>query len=55
MSLIIPVWVDEGAIEVLWYSDFNDLEDLILWWKNQESIDIYKYRGLGSKHNLIVW
>ena len=44
MSLIIPVWVDSGAIEVLWYSDFNDLEDLISWWKNQKSIDIYKYK-----------
>lgn len=44
MSLIIPVWVDEGAIEVLWYSDFNDLEDLISWWENKESIDIYKYK-----------
>ena len=44
MSLIIPVWVDYGAIEVLWYSDFGDIDDIILWWESQKSIDIYKYK-----------
>jgi hypothetical protein len=24
MSFVIPVWVDEGAIEVLWYSPFDN-------------------------------
>ena len=44
MSLIIPVWVDEGAIEVLWFSPFNTIEDIILWWEDQKNIDIYKYK-----------
>ena len=44
MSLILPVQVDYGALEVLWYSSFNNIEDIILWWKDQEDIDIYKYK-----------
>jgi len=44
MSLIVPVGVDEGALEVLWYSSFQNIEEIILWWESQESIDIYKYK-----------
>ncbi len=44
ISLIIPVAVDEGALEILWYSLFENIEDIIQWWKEQESIDIYKYK-----------
>ena len=42
MSFVLPVWVDEGAIEVLWYSPFDNMEIIISWWEDQESIDIYK-------------
>ena len=41
MSLIIPVAVDEGALEVLWYSLFENIEDIIQWWKEQERVEIY--------------
>ncbi|MCV2442992.1 hypothetical protein ABIC56_001379 [Acinetobacter bereziniae] len=41
MSFVIPVWVDYGAIEVLWYSPFDNMEIIISWWEDQESIDIY--------------
>ncbi len=44
MSFVIPVWVDYGAIEVLWYSPFDNMEIIISWWEDQESIDIYKYK-----------
>ncbi|WP_287909224.1 hypothetical protein [Acinetobacter sp.] len=44
MSLVLPVWVDYGAIEVLWYSPFDNMEIIISWWEDQESIDIYKYK-----------
>ncbi len=44
MPLIIPVAIDEGAVEVLWYSPFENIEDIMLWWEAQESIDIYKYK-----------
>ena len=44
MQLIIPVQVDYGAQEFLWYSSFNNIEDIILWWEDQEDIDIYKYK-----------
>uniref|UniRef100_UPI001250B3EE hypothetical protein n=1 Tax=Acinetobacter bereziniae TaxID=106648 RepID=UPI001250B3EE len=44
MSFVLPVWVDEGAIEVLWYSPFDNMEIIISWWEDQESIDIYKYK-----------
>ena len=43
MQLIIPVQVDYGAQEFLWYSSFNNIEGVILWWENKEYIDIYKY------------
>lgn len=44
MSFVIPVWVDYGVIEVLWYSPFDNMEIIISWWEDQESIDIYKYK-----------
>lgn len=44
IPLIIPVAIDEGALEVLWYNPFENIEDIMLWWEAQESIDIYKYK-----------
>ncbi len=38
MSFIVPVQVDYGALEVLWYSSFKNIESIILWWKVQEDI-----------------
>ncbi|WP_151721017.1 hypothetical protein [Acinetobacter ursingii] len=54
MSFIVPVKVDYGALEVLWYSSFKNIESIILWWKVQEDIDIYKYNtALEAAKNIL--
>lgn len=42
-NLIIPIQVDYGAEEYIWYSSFTDIKDLIEWWENVPSIDILDY------------
>ena len=42
-KLIIEILVDYGAEEYIWYSSFTNIRELIEWWENIESIDVFDY------------
>lgn len=42
-NITVLILEDYGAHEYLWFSPFDNIQQLLSWWKNLPSVDIYQY------------